>query len=482
MPKNISKKHKINYKTTKKVESWHLAWHIKSSCIMPSAISNLESSMNLQHKLGSVQILSQYPVKGLDAQNLQSIDLQSAVDRQYALLYTSRPSSVPSAGWRHKSNFLCAYTAGKLLKKFQTFFSQNGTKIVIHERATNQQILSADLSKEKDRASVELFFEKVCGEPVSLVRGPHFGNTNVGATKGNGNLNVIHIINAATVREISNRLKVPVCCTRFRPNVVVDDGLPAWHEFQLVGGMIQIGSCTFKILGRTIRCDATRVDACHPGNDELDMPALLRENWPEHGEYLGVYAQLVVTKESSGEETIVRVGDVVTLVSSPPPAVDLWALSMPWRVLHSLGALTYLMAAVELLSQMKGGLGWMLNFLAFLLSVNWSISRDGGPGGFLQRTDHAVAYSVIAYNYHLASMWPGGILGVLSDQWTTLQVQAFVVCHLALPVFFLEDVLRKQCHVEPWVHYGVAHFLWRLIGGYGGLLVARASRNTTVLF
>ena len=86
--------------------------------------------MNLQHKLGSVQILSQYPVKGLDAQNLPSIDLHSAVDRTYALLYTSRPSSVSSAGWRHKSNFLCAYTAGKLLKKFQTFFSQNGTKIV----------------------------------------------------------------------------------------------------------------------------------------------------------------------------------------------------------------------------------------------------------------------------------------------------------------------------------------------------------------
>ena len=159
---------------------------------------------------------------------------------------------------------------------------------------------------------------------------------------------------------------------------------------------------------------------------------------------------------------------------------DLWALDLPWRVLHSLGALTYLMAAVELRNQRKAG--WVLNLVSFLLSVHWSMSRKGGPGGLLQRADHAVAYAVIAYNYRLASVWPGSLSGVLSNQWTTLQVQAFVVCHLALPVFFLEDVLRKKCQVAPWLHYGIVHFLWRVIGGYGGLLVAQASRNTTVLF
>ena len=47
--------------------------------------------------------------------------------------------------------------------------------------------------------------------------------------------------------------------SRFRPNIVVA-GVPAWDEFGWVGGTVRIGGVTLRVLKRTVRCDATKVD------------------------------------------------------------------------------------------------------------------------------------------------------------------------------------------------------------------------------
>ena len=44
------------------------------------------------------------------------------------------------------------------------------------------------------------------GKGLTVVEGEHFGNTAVGATKGNGKLAVVHILNAETVRQVKQKV------------------------------------------------------------------------------------------------------------------------------------------------------------------------------------------------------------------------------------------------------------------------------------
>ena len=68
-----------------------------------------------------------------------------------------------------------------------------------------------------------------------------------------------------------------------------------------------VGDATLRVISRTVRCEGMNVDARHgTGEIDLDVPGLLSKHFPEHGPYLGVYAQVV----ASGR---VSVGDAVTL-------------------------------------------------------------------------------------------------------------------------------------------------------------------------
>ena len=54
-----------------------------------------------------------------------------------------------------------------------------------------------------------------------------------------------------------------------------------------------------------MRCEGINVDAQHgTGRADVDVPALLAKHFPEHGAYLGVYAQVV-------EGGTLRLGDVL---------------------------------------------------------------------------------------------------------------------------------------------------------------------------
>ena len=154
------------------------------------------------------------------------------------------------------------------------------------------------------------------------------------------------------------------------------------------------------------------------------------------------------------------------------PETDPYLLHYTWRLLHSLGAVFYLFSSIELYHQHKT-IEWILNGLAFICSILWSMTRYGGHNSLLMHMDHLIAYLVIGFNYALACNWNDGLLGFFYGSWTTIQMNGFMVCHLAIPVFFLEDVLRNRCRMDVRIHYGVCHFVWRVIGGYGGYLVAK---------
>jgi uncharacterized protein YcbX len=255
--------------------------------------------------------------------------------------------------------FLCAYTAGEALGSLETSYDDNSDCLTVLRRGSGELLLRAALTSRDvaERQRVESFFSSLPhrSQPSAATEGlpsdqlrcavrlveseiglHHFGNTSVGFKSarrpdGDDSGSVVHIVNAETVRCLSaaagledaaigdcndaaNRERVeegPLAPSRFRPNIVLK-GLPAWSEFNWVGKHVRIGSVTFKVLSRTVRCEATNVDArAGCGRAVLDVPALLKLHFPDHGPYLGVYARVV-------DGGVLNVGDAVVGVVPDP--------------------------------------------------------------------------------------------------------------------------------------------------------------------
>ncbi len=263
---------------------------------------------------------------------------------------------------------MCAYTAGEVLGALETSYDDDADCLTVRRRCNGDLLLRAPLAggNAADRERVESFFSSLpsdmcsggtapgalahSGERIprdvrvrlveSAVGMHHFGNTSVGFKSvkrpdGSASGSVVHIVNAETVRELSaaagleesdasataatgcsvhehaRRGEGPLAPSRFRPNIVLA-GLPAWTEFDWVGKRVRIGTVTFEVLSRTVRCEATNVDArAGSGRVVHDVPQLLQQHFPRHGPYLGVYARVV-------EGGSLRVGDAVAGVEAQP--------------------------------------------------------------------------------------------------------------------------------------------------------------------
>jgi hypothetical protein len=264
--------------------------------------------------------------------------------------------------------FLCAYTAGEALGALETSYDDDADCLTVRRRCSGDVLLRAPLASghAADRQAVESFFSSLPSSGCSItttgaahrsthgrsrvrlvesaVGAHHFGNTSVGFKSakrpdGDASGGVVHIVNAETVRALSvaagfedsvasafcntdrveetaghgkRRGDGPLAPSRFRPNIVLK-GLPAWREFDWVGKYVRIGGITLHVVSRTVRCEATNVDArAGSGRAVVNVPQLLQEHFPVHGPYLGVYARVV-------EGGSLRVGDAVADVVSPPP-------------------------------------------------------------------------------------------------------------------------------------------------------------------
>ena len=140
---------------------------------------------------------------------------------------------------------------------------------------------------------LSLFFSNISGKDVKCITADtyrhQFGNTRSG-WKHKKDTRTIHIVNAATVAQLSNKIGIPLDPKRFRPNLIVTN-LEPWKEFDFVGKSITTSSgVVLDVLSRTVRCDGVSVDPFDMSRSKLDIPNLLKQNFPEYGPYLGVYA------------------------------------------------------------------------------------------------------------------------------------------------------------------------------------------------
>jgi uncharacterized protein len=253
-------------------------------------INRWQSSMTVENP--RLQAIYRYPVKGLSPEPLERTALAVCqtlpADRLYAI--ENGPSGFDPAAPRHqpKQRYLMLMR-NERLARLRTRFHDASHILTIE--AEGREAARGDLRTPAGRAAIEHFFARFCADELRgaprVLSAPGFSFSDV-ARK------VVSIINLASVAALEDVLGRPVHPLRFRGNVYVT-GWPAWHELDLVGQEIVIGtSARLKIVKRIMRCAATNVDPDTAVRD-LSIPETLMRRFG-HAD-CGVYGEVVEAGE-----------------------------------------------------------------------------------------------------------------------------------------------------------------------------------------
>ncbi|HLN11013.1 MAG TPA: aminotransferase class I/II-fold pyridoxal phosphate-dependent enzyme [Xanthobacteraceae bacterium] len=252
----------------------------------------------------TVSTIYRYPIKGLSAQRLSSVVLQTGQpmphDRVFALARPFSPVESYSAKWAKKGLFVMLML-DEALARVRTQFDVDSLDLTIMQG--NQQVLAANLGSESGRLEVEEFYRQLVptlnGAPRLVRAQGHFMDKPD---------NVLSLINLATVRSLEEQWGFEIDPLRFRANIYIDGAQP-WEEFDWIGRDIVLGDALFRVDRRNGRCGATNVNPAS-GRRDLDIPGSLRAAFGHKD--LGVY---LVTRKT-GE---VSIGAAVTAPRSAGP-------------------------------------------------------------------------------------------------------------------------------------------------------------------
>jgi uncharacterized protein len=255
-----------------------------------------------------VHSLNRYPVKGLSAERLPSVELIAAhgfpLDRAFAITDGSFMFDPQQPTPEPKTKFLMLAKYERLAKLKTRYFEDSGELEVRHGDATDRYDLSSDAGRE----SVAVFMRDFLATPFpgepKVVHAPGHQFTDV-SVHSVALMRSISLINLATVRDLGERVGMELDPIRFRANVYFE-GAPAWSELEWLGRELVIGDARLKIVRRTKRCAATSVDPA-TGERGLNLPLAIRE-YVVHGD-LGVYAEVVKGGPISPHDAIELVSD-----------------------------------------------------------------------------------------------------------------------------------------------------------------------------
>lgn len=240
--------------------------------------------------------LYRYPVKGFSPDKLDAVTLAPGgtfpLDRAYAV--ENGPSGFDPAAPKHisKMKFL-VLAAEARVAELATRFDDDGHRFTLTR--AGETLLSVSLATEAGRAELERFIAdyfaaELRGAP-RVLRHDNHSFSDIGDK-------AVHIVNLASVRELGAKIGRDLDPLRFRANIYVDD-IPAWSEFDLIGGTIAVDKLALSPFHRTQRCAATNVNLTTATRDAEIPQALYAAYGHRH---LGIYARVATAG-------ILRIGD-----------------------------------------------------------------------------------------------------------------------------------------------------------------------------
>lgn len=235
--------------------------------------------------MGTIETIYRYPVKGLTAETLNSVDLRVddciAFDRAYAIANGNRDFDAMAPKYLPKTKFLMLMRHEKLAALETRFDTDTHDLTILRD---GKQVSKGCLRQPIGRSIIEQFFSaylsgQILGTP-NIVSAPDHSFSDVPEK-------CLSIINLASVRDLERILGEDVHPLRFRANLYID-GIEPWAELDWVGKDILIdGAPTLRCFQRTQRCAATNVNPITAERDR-SIPARLSRAL-NHSD-LGIYA------------------------------------------------------------------------------------------------------------------------------------------------------------------------------------------------
>jgi len=246
--------------------------------------------------------LYRYPVKGLSAEVLTTVDLRPgrtiAHDRRFAIAHGTAPIDPASPRWLPKAHFLQLMSNPRLAALAAEYDAATTTLAV---KRGGRTVARGDLSTQTGRTVIEQFFAaymtaELRGAPRLVDRGDE--------AFSDADAPFVSIINRASVTDLERVVGSPVDPARFRGNIVVE-GADPWAEFGWVGSRLRIGGAELTVDDRIGRCAATNVDPTTGQRDRTVPRDLLRGFGHDD---CGVYARVTLGGAVAPGDTVTVLG------------------------------------------------------------------------------------------------------------------------------------------------------------------------------
>lgn len=229
-----------------------------------------------------VTALWRHPIKGIGTEALNAVTLTPdrpfPGDRAWAVHHAGAPMG--TTGWRPCSEFLRGAGGPKLM----AVTASTGPDGAITLRHPDQDDLTVDpgMMPQSLLDWIAPLWPAERPAPSRVVRAPDAGMSDAPFPS-------VSILNAASLRALSQRLGQDLDQRRFRGNLWLD-GLAPWEEFDMVGREIAIGTARLHVEERITRCRATEANP-ETGQRDAATLQMLNAGWG-HQDF-GVYARVV---------------------------------------------------------------------------------------------------------------------------------------------------------------------------------------------
>lgn len=237
----------------------------------------------------TVDQLLHYPIKGLSAQPLESVDLAEGQgfpdDRLFGFARAGSSFDPENPAPLAKTNFIMlARDAG--LARLTTSYDAKSRLLSIK---TSNGVVGFEIGTTEGRADAATFIAAHLGmdpeeTPTLHCAHPHrFTDVSVVSPSM---MNAVSLINADSVAAFSELVGQAVSPARFRGNIVFS-GAPAFEELGWLDRELALGEARLKVVKRTRRCAATEVNL-DTGQRDLQVPQLLHRHLGHFD--MGIYA------------------------------------------------------------------------------------------------------------------------------------------------------------------------------------------------